>query len=79
MRKFLRVMQRSPTHSGAELLSADWSDSWKFLIPWGDLERLSKPVHSFTDSPGCEAIKNFRQRAKMPNLSEWQAEDGRQK
>ena len=39
----------------------------KFLIPYGGLGRPSKPVNGFTCSPGCEAIKNFRQRAKMPN------------
>jgi len=40
---------------------------WRF-------SKADETCPQFAVSPGSEAIKNFRQRAKMPNLSERQAE-----
>jgi len=36
--------------------------------------KADETCQHFASSPGSAAIKNFRQRAKMPNLSERQAE-----
>jgi len=66
-KKFLRHHVAAEPLRAAEAGLKIFDTSWRYSKAKETCQRLAL-------SPGSLAIKNFRQRAKMPNLSERQAE-----